>query len=240
MDNLGLVNYCNEIYTNKKTLYMWGGLMNNITEYFINYKANQYPSYYSNSRKNLLRQYIDKAYGCDCVGLIKSYYFGGIGSPDYEASKDLNASGMYNKAPEKGPISTIPETIGLGLYQPGHVGVYARNGKVYECTLGSYGDGVVKTNLAGRGWTHWFKIPFIDYTDNDDQIDIEDCNCDCNCPGCVCKQDYYNYTVQSGDSFWLIAKKVYGDGTQYPKILKYNGMNENTVIYAGDVLKIPV
>lgn len=59
-------------------------------------------------------------------------------------------------------------------------------------------------------------------------------------PGCICKEDYYNYTVVSGDSFWGIAKKVYGDGNKYPKILEYNGMTENDTIYAGDILKIPV
>ena len=240
MDNIGLIAYCQNMSYNEKTLYMWGGLMNAITEYFINYKAKQYPSRYTESRKETLRKYINKAYGCDCAGLIKSYYFGGVGSPGYEASKDLNASGMFNKASEKGPISTLPETVGIGLYQPGHVGVYAGNGIAYECTLGSYGDGVVKTKVAGRGWTNWFKVPFIDYINEDDQRGDEDCNCDCNCPGCICKEDYYNYTVVSGDSFWGIAKKVYGDGNKYPKILEYNGMTENDTIYAGDILKIPV
>ena len=150
MDNIGLIAYCRNMCYNEKTLYMWGGLMNAITEYFINYKAKQYPSRYTESRKETLRKYINKAYGCDCAGLIKSYYFGGVGSPGYEASKDLNASGMFNKASEKGPISTLPETVGIGLYQPGQVGVYAGNGIAYECTLGSNGDGVVKTKEAGR------------------------------------------------------------------------------------------
>lgn len=242
MDNLGLIEYCKEIERTRKTLYMWGGLMNPITEHFIKYKAVQYPNYYSERRKNYLRNYIDQALGCDCVGLIKSYYFGGVGSPNYDASKDLNASGMYNRSSDKGPIETLPETYGIGLYQPGHVGVYAKNGEVYECTLGAYGDGVVKTQLAGRGWTHWFKVPFISYVENDRQTDIEDCNCECGCGCCADKKDEYDYdyTVQKGDSFWKIAKMVYGDGTKYTIIMTYNNANVNTKLYPGDILKIPV
>ena len=72
MDNIGLIAYCQNMCYNEKTLYMWGGLMNTITEYFINYKAKQYPSRYTESRKETLRKYINKAYGCDCVGLIKT------------------------------------------------------------------------------------------------------------------------------------------------------------------------
>lgn len=47
MDNIGLIAYCQNMCYNEKTLYMWGGLMNTITEYFINYKAKQYPSRYT-------------------------------------------------------------------------------------------------------------------------------------------------------------------------------------------------
>ena len=25
--------------------------------------------------------------------------------------------------------------------------------------------GCVKTKIKGRGWTHWYKLPFIDYND---------------------------------------------------------------------------
>lgn len=46
------------------------------------------------------------------------------------------------------------------------------------------------------------------------------------------------YTVKKGDSLWAIAKKLLGDGNRYKEIQKLNGMKD-TVIHAGDVLKIP-
>lgn len=47
-----------------------------------------------------------------------------------------------------------------------------------------------------------------------------------------------NYTVKKGDSLWTIAKKFLGDGNRYKEIQNLNGMKD-TVIHAGDVLKIP-
>lgn len=47
------------------------------------------------------------------------------------------------------------------------------------------------------------------------------------------------YTVQSGDSPWLIAQKVYGDGTKYKLIMDANGMTDQTRLRVGTVLKIP-
>ena len=47
------------------------------------------------------------------------------------------------------------------------------------------------------------------------------------------------YTVQSGDSLWGIAQKVYGDGTKYNLIMSANGIADSTRLRVGMVLKIP-
>lgn len=49
------------------------------------------------------------------------------------------------------------------------------------------------------------------------------------------------YTVKSGDCLWNIAKKYYGNGTQYTKIYNANkGKIKNpNLIYPGQVLTIP-
>lgn len=47
------------------------------------------------------------------------------------------------------------------------------------------------------------------------------------------------YTVVQGDNLWNIAQKVYGDGSQYSKILTANNMSENDAIRVGQKLTIP-
>lgn len=42
-----------------------------------------------------------------------------------------------------------------------NLGVYIGNGEVIEAMGTKYG--VVKTKLAGRGWTHWLQVPYISY-----------------------------------------------------------------------------
>jgi LysM repeat protein len=48
---------------------------------------------------------------------------------------------------------------------------------------------------------------------------------------------YTTHTVQNGDDFWSLGIKY---GVPYREILDANGMNENSVIYVGQKLKIPV
>ncbi|WP_320967730.1 LysM peptidoglycan-binding domain-containing protein [Hungatella hathewayi] len=48
------------------------------------------------------------------------------------------------------------------------------------------------------------------------------------------------HTVQSGDTLWGIAKKYYGNGSQYPKIMSANPDIKNpNLIYPGQVFTIP-
>ena len=101
----------------------------------------------------------------DCVGLIKGYGwlstdtmtidYGSNGMPD------IGANEMYYNAVRKGAIQTMPDTPGLAVWKPGHIGVYIGNGEVIEAMGTKYG--VVKTQLEGRGWTHWLEIPYIKY-----------------------------------------------------------------------------
>jgi LysM repeat protein len=47
------------------------------------------------------------------------------------------------------------------------------------------------------------------------------------------------YTVQPGDSLWIIAQKVYGNGAKYPLIAEANDITTTTRLRTGMVLKIP-
>lgn len=167
--NKGLVNHAKKALADK-TKYMWGGIYRPITDTYVNQLAAMYPTQYSAARQKALKALPDGYYGVDCVGLIKSYYWsgyanGGKGSPKYKGSTDVNANLMYAYAKEKGKIGTMPEIPGLVVYckSSPHVGVYIGNGYVIESTLGSRGDGVVKTKLSAFKWEYWLKCPYIDY-----------------------------------------------------------------------------
>lgn len=183
--NLGLVKHAqNALKLNTK--YMWGGLLREITDAYIaqlkKYWGNYPGSGYTDKRWAELKTYVGKKYyGCDCVGLIKSYYWsgkddGGTGSPNYGAAgyPDVNAGIMYTNAKVKGSIASLPEVPGVIVYcktHP-HVGVYIGNGYVIESTLGNRGDGVVKTKLSDFKWEYWFECPYITYVKTDAQTKV--------------------------------------------------------------------
>lgn len=162
LSNSGLVEYCKKCLK-LKTFYMWGSFGQKITNSFITTKIKQYPDRYSAQRIRYLTDNIG-SYAFDCVGLIKSYYWGGYGNLKYKSSQDLNATGMYDLSPNKGSIGTLPEIPGLALYKKGHIGVYIGSGKVIEATLSSdweY-DGVELTSINHQKWTHWLQVPYIE------------------------------------------------------------------------------
>lgn len=181
--NIGLVKHV-QAALKLNTKYMWGGILRQITDSYISLLRKNWGNYngsgYSDKRWNELKTYVGKNYyGCDCVGLIKSYYWsgkddGGTGSPKYGAAgyPDVNAGIMYNNAKVKGAISSLPEIPGIIVYcktRP-HVGVYIGGGWVIESTLSARGDGVIKTKLSDFKWEYWFECPYIQYVKTESQI----------------------------------------------------------------------
>ena len=77
---------------------------------------------------------------------------------------DVGADQMYanaQKAGMAGTMDTIPEVVGIALWKQGHIGVYVGNGYAVEAMGTKYG--VVRTEVAGRGWQGWCRIPYIEY-----------------------------------------------------------------------------
>jgi hypothetical protein len=79
---------------------------------------------------------------------------------------DVSADGLFRFARQQGcdwgTIDTIPERPGIAVRYSGHVGYYMGGGIVREWRDYKYGR--VDTKLAGRAWTHWYELPFVDYT----------------------------------------------------------------------------
>jgi len=161
--------------------YWYGCCLYKATNSLLSKKTSQYPSSYIVSRMVRYRQDITaKKVVADCIGAVKGYAWTGggigvleaIGTEATYTSKygsngcpDKGANGMFTYAKSKGmawgAIGTLPEIAGLALYKSGHVGYYAGNGYAIEWKGFSYG--CIKTKVAGRGWTHWYKLPFIQY-----------------------------------------------------------------------------
>lgn len=163
--NNGLVEYCKTALT-KNTAYMWGGLFRTITTDYINHLKTIYPEEYVQPHLGVLQNLIGKGYyGCDCIGLIKSYYFGGIGSPNYVVSEDYNVPMMYNNATLKGEIATFDRVPGrlVMTSELNHVGVYVGNNQVIECTLKNESEkgGVIQSSF-NNSWAKWCQCIFID------------------------------------------------------------------------------
>lgn len=47
------------------------------------------------------------------------------------------------------------------------------------------------------------------------------------------------YTVKAGDTLWMIAKRIYGDGSKFRQIATANNIKDPNLIYAGQKLVIP-
>jgi hypothetical protein len=163
--------------------YWMGCCLYKATNSLLSRKTNQYSSSYAASRTARYKKDIaNQKVVADCIGAAKGYAWtsGGIGVLDAigadtaYASKygsngcpDKGANSMFTYAKSKGmdwgAIGTQPEIVGLALYKSGHVGYYTGNGYAIEWKGFSYG--CVKTKVAGRGWTHWYKLPVIQYGD---------------------------------------------------------------------------
>lgn len=104
----------------------------------------------------------------DCSGLIYSYVEGG----------ERTTEGMLNASPESGYVSDgVPDIAGLGLWQPGHVGVYVGDGMAVDAR--DEISNVCYQSVATKSWVMWFKVDGVSYgTDssvtNDNQSDDEE------------------------------------------------------------------
>jgi LysM repeat protein len=228
-----------DIQGHYKTVYMWGAFGAPVSEALITSKSKQYPDWYTAARKTLFRRLINQGYfAFDCVCLIKAILWGwtgdaskSYGGATYESNgvPDTSADGMLTKL--IGASADFSNIIpGEAVWMKGHIGVYIGDGKVIECTP-VWKNGVQVTTclnmhapitgLKGRSWTKHGKLPYVEY----------------ETPKPAAPQGR-TYTVKAGDSLWVIAATLLGNGNRYEEIKKLNGMSSND-IKPGQILKIP-
>ena len=167
-NNLDLVKW-SEFAADKGWGYVWGTYGTVLSPDFLESKIIQYPDEVGGKEEFIRENWLGKR-TADCVGLIKGYSWYDTASQMTilvsNGMPDIGADTMYENATEKGTIDTIPEIPGLAVWKEGHIGVYIGDGKVVE----AYGttSGVIRSELANGGWTHWLKIPYISYIEQEE------------------------------------------------------------------------
>ena len=170
-NNLDLVQWAIEAHSSGWG-YVWGTYGHVLTRSYYEAKLAQYPEGVGNYADFILANWLGKR-TADCVGLVKGYCWF-----DPEAQSigyavngmpDIATEQMIEWCDEKGSISTMPEIPGLLLWMDGHVGIYIGDGYAIEAMGTRYG--VVKTQVAGRGWQKWGKIPCIDYIEEAEETE---------------------------------------------------------------------
>ncbi len=168
--NLGLIAYTQAQLGNP---YWMGTFGQTATSTLYASNKARLPQYYTES--DFTSQFGKRVH--DCIGLIKGYLWSDTptSTPAYcndPCPVDHSADSMYKDCEEKGLINTLPEVPGVLLfikegYTMEHVGVYIGGGYAIEAK--GHAWGVVLTKVAGRGWTHWGKCPYIDYMESEDE-----------------------------------------------------------------------
>lgn len=173
-NNLDLAAYAIQAWENNWG-YVWGTYGNVLTQSLFDYKLKQYPEGVGDYEDFIRENWLGRR-TADCIGLLKGYAwldttdmtigYAENGAPDYGADQMYQFVKESGKAGEDyGGMVTMPEIPGLMLWKEGHAGVYIGGGYAIEAMGTKYG--VVKTEVDGRGWEGWGKLPFLDYLEDE-------------------------------------------------------------------------
>lgn len=173
-NNLDLAAYAIQAWENNWG-YVWGTYGNVLTESLFEYKLKQYPEGVGDYEDFIRENWLGRR-TADCIGLLKGYAwldttdmtigYAENGAPDYGANQMYQYVKESGEAGEDyGGMASMPEIPGLMLWKEGHAGVYIGGGYAIEAMSTKYG--VVKTEVDGRGWEGWGKLPFLEYLEDE-------------------------------------------------------------------------
>lgn len=162
-NNLDIVKWAVHAQENRWG-YVYGTYGSVLNEALLTGKISQYPNEVG-GYEDFIRQHWLGGRTVDCVGLIKGYGWYNTETAQIQIGSngmpDISANAMFENASEKGTIDTIPEIPGLAVWHEGHIGIYIGNGEVIQAA--NTNVGVIRTPIGQSGWTHWLKIPYIQY-----------------------------------------------------------------------------
>lgn len=218
--------------------YWYGTCCYKATQSLLTTKKQQYPKQYKGYAAVFREAIENGAVVCDCVGLIKGFFWSEGGKRVYNYREnggnltlkyascinDYGANGLFNyskKSGKWGSIDTIPNVPGLVLWKNGHVGVYLGDGLCQQASW--MNTGCYRCKVSDTKFTHWGYLPNLDYGEQAEEP--------------VKETKTIEYTVVKGDTLWKLAQKYYGSGTKWTLIKEANNLTGST-IYIGQVLKI--
>ena len=223
--------------------YWYGTCCYKATQSLLNSKKRQYPRQYQGYSATFKKAIEDKAVVCDCVGLIKGFFWSEGGKRVYEYKEkggnlnlryayginDYGANGLFayiKRLSKWGKIDSIPNVPGIILWRSGHVGVYIGDGEVVQASW--MNTGCYKCNLEKTSFTHWGLLPCLDYEQEVTPVHQEEQK----------ETEDVIHVVKPGESLWRIAQLYYGSGAKWPKMAEANDLS-GTLIYPKQRLKIP-
>ena len=152
-----------DIQKNYKTVYGWGAF-------------GAYADYANNRSRYKVPNAPKDSFIFDCSGFAyKAIPWGWNGSHTryggaiYKAIPELETNNILKICTDVSEDFTNIQITEI-LYMPGHVGIYAGNGNVIECTTAGPGGVIVSTlagakSLHGSEWKKHAKLPFLEYVD---------------------------------------------------------------------------
>lgn len=150
--------------------YWYGVPWQKATKSLYHAKRKQYPAHYGDKRAEQYERDIANARMVgDCVnGAIKGAVWSELGSHKLvyasNGCPDKSADGLFNYLCgfcEHGVMSELPDEAGIFLHKSGHAGVTIGGG--YAVEFRGFAYGCCTTRIAGRGWTGWVRLPWVQY-----------------------------------------------------------------------------